>query len=613
MTLLDIQRRIREAGRIRIGQQVPTSNGKTRPAKLDTFRLTSPDRRAIEQAAGMYGGRPEEWDAPAGRQWQVITEVDELDVIVPPSDMAFSQHYELWSGGGCQRRCDGVTEQLTDGPCLCDPDARECTPHTRLSVMLRELVGLGVWRLDTQGFYAAVELGGAVQVVQAAAGAGVMLPARLRLEQRQIKRPGQPTRNFAVPTLDVHVTPEQLFGGQAGGMSLTGGSQQPSGQLGSQTAALPQGGEPAVEPAKLTPVPETVTERPAKSVQDQVADVAGQGAGVKRAGAAAPVPSTGLKPRTAAQAEAGTAPERAEPEGVAPIDGEDLEALSVDELRDRLRGWKDRLKPDGVVVKLGGAKADLIARLQQLQAEHGDSAGTASQKDDQPAPPPPDDGEQPQQTVDPDGPCTEGQRRKLFAVLHEHGITEAQRKAVIRHGYGVDSLNDVPAGKVAKLIDALEREGGADQFRAYADEWLEAQADGADQPQSPEPGPDACAVCGVPIAGEHDCPGPPTEEPSDAAQQPEQPTPAERAYARADGDLDALGRLQQRIRGAFKVLAVHRPKVYEGARERLQTITGQRAADTDWSGASESQLAALAEDLERAAEEALRGEETADA
>lgn len=288
--IIDLQRRLAEAGRIRIGQQVATSNGKSRPAKLTTFRLTSPDRMRVQQAAQMYGGQAAEWQAPAGPQWEVVTEADALNVIVPPSDMAFSQHYELWSGGGCQRRCDGRVESISDGLCLCDPDARECQIHTRLSVMLRDLPGLGVWRIDTSGYYAAVELQGAVEVVQLAAGRGQMLPARLRLEQRVVKRPGQGTRRFAVPVLDIEVSPAQLLGG---GAPLTIGAGD---------------GVPARRQldgaAPLTPVPESVPEAPAPSVAAQAAAVNEAKPKPARRNAAQPVPSTGLAPRTAAQAAA---------------------------------------------------------------------------------------------------------------------------------------------------------------------------------------------------------------------------------------------------------------------------------------------------------------------
>ena len=216
MPIIDLQRRIVESGRIRIGQQVEASSGGRRPAKLDTFRLTSADKLRIEQAAKAYGGEVAEWAAPSGQQWEVVTKATSLDVIVPPSELSFSQAYELWSAGGCQRRCDGVTEQISDGACLCDPADRKCEIHTRLSVMLKDLPGLGVWRIDTQGYYAAVELGGAVQIIGAVAGRG-LLPGRLRLDQRTVKRPGAngraQTYRFAVPVLDFDVVAGALLDG----------------------------------------------------------------------------------------------------------------------------------------------------------------------------------------------------------------------------------------------------------------------------------------------------------------------------------------------------------------------------------------------------------------
>ena len=299
--IIDLQRRLAEIGRIRIGQQVATGNGKRRPAKLTTFRLTSADRNRIQQAAVLYGGQPTEWEAPAGNQWEVVTEADALNVIVPPSDMVFSQHYELWSGGGCQRRCDGRNESISEGACLCDPDRRECTIHTRLSVMLRDLPGLGVWRIDTSGYYAAVELQGAVEVVQLAAGRGQMLPARLRLEQRMIKRAGQGVKRFAVPVLDIEVSPAQLLGAGGAPMAMLDASQP------GQVAIAGPG--PVDGRAPLTPVPESVPEAPAASVAEQAAAVRERR---PRKNAAQPVARTGIKPRTASQAAAGARPDRDE-------------------------------------------------------------------------------------------------------------------------------------------------------------------------------------------------------------------------------------------------------------------------------------------------------------
>lgn len=273
MAIVELQRRITEAGRIRTGLQetFERQDGSTgtRPAKLETFRFTSADKRRIEQIAELYGGKVEPWDAPAGKQWQVVSERNEIDVIVPPSDLGFSQHYELWSAGGCQRRCDGVTESITEGPCKCNPEDRECEIHTRLSVMLRDVPGLGVWRLDTQGWYAAHELGGAVEVIAVAAGRGALLPARLRLDQRQVKRPDKNgkvvTRRFAVPVIDIEVTPAQL---------LAGGQGQPL--------------QIEAGPAPLTPVPLRAV--PVPSIAEQSAAPEPR---PKRANAASEIPSSG--------------------------------------------------------------------------------------------------------------------------------------------------------------------------------------------------------------------------------------------------------------------------------------------------------------------------------
>jgi hypothetical protein len=131
-----------------------------------------------------------------------------------------------------------------------------------------------------------------------AAGRGQMLPAQLRLEQRMTKRPGQGTRRFAVPVLDIEISPAQLMGsGQRAALS----------DPGVIAIEAPVGGPPpAATPidarSPLTPVPETVPERPTSSIAEQASAVR-----QRRKSSQQPIPQTGLKPRTAAQA-AGTEP-----------------------------------------------------------------------------------------------------------------------------------------------------------------------------------------------------------------------------------------------------------------------------------------------------------------
>jgi hypothetical protein len=207
--VIDIQRRHMELGRIRLGEK----GDKGQPQRLDTWRLTSASKSLLDSAATVYGGTVEEWsDAPDKGYYQLTTDTTELDVMVPPGD-AYSQYYELWSGGGCKRRCDGVTELLTGSPCKCDADERDCKITTRINVMLPQIAGLGVWRLESHGYYAAAELPDMLELLQQVSG-GRLVSGVLRIEQRSSKRDGK-TNRFPVPVLDLpNITLASLTGNQ---------------------------------------------------------------------------------------------------------------------------------------------------------------------------------------------------------------------------------------------------------------------------------------------------------------------------------------------------------------------------------------------------------------
>jgi recombination directionality factor gp3-like protein len=103
-----IQRRMRELGRIRTGDQVPDKNGKARAHMLETFRLTSADAGILQLAAQAYGGEVRPWEGgPADGLFELYTDRSSIAIAVPPSEEPYSQWYELWSAGGCQRRCNG--------------------------------------------------------------------------------------------------------------------------------------------------------------------------------------------------------------------------------------------------------------------------------------------------------------------------------------------------------------------------------------------------------------------------------------------------------------------------------------------------------------------------
>lgn len=223
--VLDVQRRFRELGRIRLGDK----GEKGQPQRLTKFRLTSASEDLLRHAAGVYGGEVQPWtDAPNEGYFEVYLDVDTLDIAIPPAAEPYSQAYELWSGGGCQRRCDGVTATVVQGngirerECMCNPDERECKLTTRVNVMLPRLPDVGVWRLESHGYNAAVELPGTLDLLSYAMEAGQFLQGRLRIEQRVKKVPGEKfPRRFTVPVIDLAVTMGELLSGETSMPSLS--------------------------------------------------------------------------------------------------------------------------------------------------------------------------------------------------------------------------------------------------------------------------------------------------------------------------------------------------------------------------------------------------------
>jgi hypothetical protein len=220
MPIINLQRKLTEVGRIRLGAKGAKGN----PTKLDKFRLTSKSRDALDAAAAVYGGTVTAWSSPDGDAYELLTDTNTLDVVIPPGN-ALSQWYEMWSGAGCQRRCDGQTETISGKPCLCPADQTQrtelsarggaCRPTTRLSVILPNVKSVGIWRLESHGYHAAVELAGIAELLQQVSATDKYLPATLRLEQRSARRAGKLSR-FAVPVLEVGATVQEAIAAAAG-------------------------------------------------------------------------------------------------------------------------------------------------------------------------------------------------------------------------------------------------------------------------------------------------------------------------------------------------------------------------------------------------------------
>ena len=217
--LLNIQRRAAEHGRLRTGY----TQG-NRPMRSATWVVTSHSEEHVRTAAGLWGGDVEQWSPLNSTitQWRVITKAASIEALITPGD-PLSQYNEMWSAGGCQRRCDGQTEQLTRQPCLCarqfgedwhtQPKGRVCSATSRFNVMLPDISGMGMWRAETHSFYAASEWGGMVDIILAGTDGKGFVPVNLRIEPRQVVREGK-TKKFPVVVVELRgVTPRQALAG----------------------------------------------------------------------------------------------------------------------------------------------------------------------------------------------------------------------------------------------------------------------------------------------------------------------------------------------------------------------------------------------------------------
>lgn len=226
--ILTLQRQVRELGRLRTGYAGPKG-----PVRSKTWIITSSQRTCLDTAAELWGGKVEEWTPLNGteKQWRLTTDTNALEALLPPGD-PLTQNNEMWNRGGAVRRCNGEVESKSGKPCLCvaafgddwyrRKPTEVCRPYSQLNIILPQLPDLGVWRHVTKSFYAAGEIAGMVDLIKAQIGAEVMVPVRLRIDQRKKVADGT-TTPYPVPVIEIRgASAGQILAGDVPALSLEG-------------------------------------------------------------------------------------------------------------------------------------------------------------------------------------------------------------------------------------------------------------------------------------------------------------------------------------------------------------------------------------------------------
>ena len=197
------------------------------PKSLDTFRFTSPDKRAIEALAAEYGGEVRPWDEKAAgqrNQWEVISKTNDIEIWITPQDMF--KGYEHWQGGICVRRCDGeecvVPVDVPNGvdyqthACPCDAaGAMTCKPKIRMQVILPVVPLGGTWMVESGGWAAWHEMPDMMNMLAMLQGNDRAIePGRLLLEDhsRAVREGGKTiTKRFKVPKIVLPRTASEIL------------------------------------------------------------------------------------------------------------------------------------------------------------------------------------------------------------------------------------------------------------------------------------------------------------------------------------------------------------------------------------------------------------------
>ena len=439
--MVDIQRRHATVFRIRLGHTVQSANGRSRPEKLtDQIRITAPGKRVVEAFTEVYGGEVQRW----GDQYEAYLPTNQLRVMILPGQ-SIEQWWEKWKGSVCERRCSGVTETKSGGPCVCPADIDErlaskdaCQPMTRVNVLCPDVKVLGSGSLVTHSMIAAETLPQAIAVAEEALRRGVMVPAVLKVVEHKSRN------HFIYPQLIVH------------GYSL---EQLESGAI---TQALPAAGQPApVGPG----------------------EAAARGDAPAELGQGEPAPTL-------------DAPEPAAPP-FEPVPAEAQRHAPASSVADQLQANAERPTRRRSQVDIpdpGLPEEDDAEGVQAGEALAAEGAGEEREEREEPA------GDWRAE------PPSSQQLAKIHALYGQLGIDEEEYRLVYRNRWQASSAKELTRGVVSDLIDWLEAGGDGDLqasraeiFRQRAD--AQRQIEDGSHPGLPENRGSASAAPGTETGG----------------------------------------------------------------------------------------------------------------
>lgn len=225
---IERQRALARIGKIRLGDRKPDRGaGKTRT----TWRLTSPNKLAIEQVQAVYGGTVSQWEG----QWELLSDTATLSVMID-TRMSLDEGFEQYNGKTRTHDCDGLhcnfREIVRRGDkilscsdvrrvqCLCDPrelgaalpdEERKCDTRTSLRVILPCTEDLCLWQFDSKSLQFNREVNGTLDSLRAIYDpVGVRHGYCLLTIQQRKSTVGDSVKHWSVAVLSMDPNPPDL-------------------------------------------------------------------------------------------------------------------------------------------------------------------------------------------------------------------------------------------------------------------------------------------------------------------------------------------------------------------------------------------------------------------
>jgi hypothetical protein len=172
------KRQIPRLGKIRLGELVPTKDGKNnRPMVVDHFKVPA-------EVAAVYGENP-----------TVLTDVylpsEDRDVVFPQFLKRYTYNALVCKGDG-EHAFSTVVETGESVEVPCDPyqcqyyQAKQCHMLASLVFLLPKVPGLGVWQMDTTSYYTIVSINNSLDIIRNLMGRISNIPLELRRVKKTI-------------------------------------------------------------------------------------------------------------------------------------------------------------------------------------------------------------------------------------------------------------------------------------------------------------------------------------------------------------------------------------------------------------------------------------------